>query len=361
MKAKQPVFGNNLVQHHVSQTGRVDGNGQLNQLKPVVNFNQVPQVQPVYYYQQNPLPNILQNTLPTMTTPYSAGYVSVQPVPAVQPLPTVQTIPAIPAIPNAMQPTYQYVAAYSYPVQQVTPAATVPAHVPAQYVYYNQQSQLAQYQQHQPKLLPQPNLQSQKQLSASQDLYSSRSNQLQRATSVANLNAVPFNNIPVKIPKLALNQTERPELPYLEDTTNRQSSKPRLVEPLSLTSNTQQYEQPVIKSNLSKRSKNENIITSDKYKDLIYRPRYISSISTDKLKRNEFILEVKEEDEIEQELDEQESVKSSLPSIASQQKFSITTPLLSSRPVLMDTLKLPKPKMDFKEKTLTIDEINVKF
>ena len=342
MKPKQSVVGNNLVQYHVSQTGRVDANAPPIQLKPIVNYTQVPQAQPMYYY-QNTLPNILQNTIPNMNPPYSAGYVTVQPVQAVQPIQTIQAIPNL----NAVQPSYGYVAAYPYPVQQVTQAPTVPA----QYLYYNNQQQ-----QHQP--LQQFNLLSQKQLSASQDLFSSRQSQIPRATSVANINNIPNNNVPVKIPKLVINHQERLESQYVEDNnTNRISSKPKLVEPLSLKKDNKQYDQSATNSILAKRQKHDNKQTSDKYKDLIYKPRYIASKTREKQPKNDLILEEKEE-EYQNEQDDRESVKSSLPSITSQPKPSITTPLLSSRPVLLDNLKLPKPRIE-KEKTLTIDDINV--
>ena len=333
MQAKQPVIANNLVQYHVSQTGRVDANQptvQRSILKPVVNYNTMPQVQPIYYY-QNTLPNILQNTLPQMSQPFNPGYVSV--------------------------PSYQYVPYPNpYSVPQFPPQATLPA----QYVYYNQQQQLQhqiQLQQKIPLKMQQPQMQQfqqpQLRMSASQDQSYPHVilNNLSRATTLTNLNNP--NNFPNEKKKI------------LQNDTDIQFNKPRLVEPLSLSRNNQQFndnDSSILSMKMKSLQKTDNsqqksINSIDKYKDLIYKPRHLASRTKDLSQKSELLLNLNEEDENENEAIETyeiETSKSSLPTITSQKDMrkNLITPILSSRPTLVNSLKLPVPREIVKEKAL---------
>jgi len=97
---------------------------------------------------------------------------------------------------------------------------------------------------------------------------------------------------------------------------------------------------------------NNNNNNNDRYKDLIYKPRNLTSnkettMDTNRTKKTlQFDLNEEDEENIEPIIPVSlESSKSSLPSIlTSQSKLNSTTSLLTSRPKLVDDLKLPIPR-----------------
>jgi len=329
MRTKQPVAGN-LIQYHASQNGRMinnQNNLQIPYINPnLVTLNSIPSVvpvQPVIYY-QNTLPNLVNNYNNNNT----AGFISVQPQPQPQSLP------------------FQYVTyPYSMPQQQMTP-------IPTQYVYYNQVP-LQQPIRQQLQPMPQIPVQQQQQQQQQQH-FVPNSNVLVRSKKFSNLNSA---NNEIKSYKI-LN-------PLQQQQQNIQTFQPTSVETLSPANNNikREAEESQIsilvnrQKNLKKSPKttdqtNNNNNNNDRYKDLIYKPRNLTSnkettMDTNRTKKTlQFDLNEEDEENIEPIIPVSlESSKSSLPSIlTSQSKLNSTTSLLTSRPKLVDDLKLPIPR-----------------
>ncbi len=313
---------------------------------------------------QNSVPNILQNSLPTILQNNLPNILQTNFPNLIQNSLPSNLAASLIGMPVG-QPSVQYI---PYPYQ-MTPQTTT---LPSQYVLYNP-SQVQQ----QPLLRPQlvqmasnPNLQRQQSLrdiplSERQYLAMKQqknpfvSNSLVRTKNFNNLNASNHEAQSYKITK-----STQPEY-FLESNDGKNlnksqsSNQPGLIESLSLSKNKRLVEESHL-SLLANRQKNSKTIDQpikqiDRYKDLIYKPRHLTSINKDSTQKMDIFLKEQEH----QSLDEMEEIQSTsnfislIPSTTSRENTNSI--LLSSRgPVLLDNLKLPIPREE-----INIEEIVV--